>query len=113
MGKRENNLNPEAFGASMKNLINSTTNNTIAFSCKICSKTYVSEEELKVHRISHKETKNYCCKYCGMTLKLQNSTKFTYSRTKMSCQKVNLHEVNKYNIDYLDVFESYQIWRTI
>lgn len=65
--KRENNLNPEAFGASMKNLINSTTNNTIAFSCKICSKTYVSEEELKVHRISHKETKNYCCKYCGMT----------------------------------------------
>jgi len=64
--KKENTLNPEAFGASMKNLIISTTSIS-GLSCKICLKTFSTEEELRVHRISHKESKNYSCKYCGMT----------------------------------------------
>jgi len=63
--KKVRNLSPEAFGASMKNVIISTTG--VAFNCKLCVKSFSTEDELNSHKSSHKEGKNYNCRYCGVT----------------------------------------------
>ena len=62
--KKPNNFSPEAFGAS---ILKNVTNSPAVFSCKLCVKSFSSENELTVHKNSHKEGRNYNCRYCGKT----------------------------------------------
>jgi len=67
--KKISNFSPEAFSASiLKNVTIPKTNNpTVLFSCKLCVKSFVNEDELNTHKITHKEGRNYNCRYCGQT----------------------------------------------
>merc|ERR1712119_234070 len=68
MKKKTGNFNPEAFGASiLKSVTISNATKASVHNCKLCTKSFDSEDMLNAHTKTHKEGRNYNCRHCVQT----------------------------------------------
>merc|ERR1712183_972091 len=66
--KKTGNFNPEALGPSISTKVTtSKSSKASVHNCKLCTKSFDSEDLLNAHTKTHKEGRNYNCRHCVQT----------------------------------------------